>query len=172
MLLAHTLLSRRNALVRHIYALIRRFVPDNPEYRFTLAQVELKNAKWIDRGLDNLMEAARLAPRRHDYLREAARQMSIHGRFADAEPFAQRLVGLDPSAENQEILESIAKGLAESPAAAGARGTGARRPEAPPQTPQDKASAPAESHLPAPVPDEADADSRPTLFSRLFRPRT
>ncbi|MGH9368613.1 MAG: DUF4388 domain-containing protein [Thermoanaerobaculia bacterium] len=149
-----------------------RFVPDNPEYRFTLAQVELKNAKWIDRGLDNLMKAARLAPRRPDYLREAARQMCLHGRFADAEPFARRLVSLDPSAENQEILDSILKGLGEEPATPAARAAAHKRAEIPAETPPEKAGAPVEPDLPAPVPEEADADNRPTLFSRLFRPRT
>ncbi len=148
-----------------------RFVPDNPEYRFTLAQVELKNAKWVDRGLENLMEAARLAPRRQDYLREAARHMCIHGRFADAEPFAQRLVALDPTPENHEILESILKGLSEKPAAPAppaARVGAARHSESTATAPAEKGLASVE---PEAVPVEGE-DSRPTLFSRLFRPRT
>lgn len=165
-----------------------RFVPDNAEYRFTLAQVELKNAKWIDRGLDNLMESARLAPRRQDYLREVSRQLCIHSRFGDAEPFARRLVGLDPSPENQAILDSIVKGLAEGSTAPARRsGDAAARPTdgsssraraadaegAPPSQPEERGV------LAAPVPPlrddkpgDTDEDSRPTLFSRLFRPRT
>jgi curved DNA-binding protein CbpA len=142
-----------------------RFVPDNPEYRFALAQVELKNAKWIDRGLDNLMEAARLAPRRQDYLREAARHLCIHGRFGDAEPFAQRLVALDSSPENREILESIAKGLSEKPK------TTAARPSAESAS-VEKGIAPVDAGQPPPPLEEEAVDNRPTLFSRLFRPRT
>jgi tetratricopeptide (TPR) repeat protein len=142
-----------------------RFVPDNAEYRFALAQVELKNAKWTDRGLENLVEAARLAPRRQDYLREAARQLCIHGRFADAEPFAQRLVALDPSPESQELVGTIAKGLAEGGTPPAGRPTGPRATEekglaSVSDTPLDRS------------PDTPGPDDRPTLFSRLFRPRT
>jgi curved DNA-binding protein CbpA len=153
-----------------------RFVPDNAEYRFTLGQVELKNAKWIDSGLENLMEAARLAPRRQDYLREVARLLCIHSRFADAEPFASRLVGLDPTPENQDILEAIVTGLAESPATKAGRSTAAR-----PRDSREAAPAPEQKGIvpsaapPPPLekPGEPAADDvRPTLLSRLFRPRT
>ena len=41
-----------------------RFVPDNAEFRYVLSQVELKNPNWIDQGLANLKEAARLDSRR------------------------------------------------------------------------------------------------------------
>jgi curved DNA-binding protein CbpA len=152
-----------------------RFVPDNAEYRFTLAQVELKNAKWTDRGLENLVEAARLAPRRQEYLREAARQLSIHGRFADAEPFGQRLVALDPSPESEELVATIAKGLAEGGAPAGKpsgpRGAEAR-PSAPPKAPEEKGLASVSETPLDRSPDTPASDDRPTLFSRLFRPRT
>jgi curved DNA-binding protein CbpA len=150
-----------------------RFVPDNAEYRFTLAQVELKNAKWTDRGLENLVEAARLAPRRQEYLREAARQLCIHSRFADAEPFAQRLVALDPSPESQELITTIAKGLAEGAAPAGKPARGAEaRPSAPPKPPEEKGLA-SVSETPLDRSSDTSApDDRPTLFSRLFRPRT
>lgn len=153
-----------------------RFVPDNAEYRFTLAQVELKNAKWTDRGLENLVEAARLAPRRQEYLREAGRQLCIHGRFADAEPFAQRLVALDPSPESAELVATIAKGLAEgTPPPArqtGQRGAEAARQPSAPKAPEEKGLA---SVSEAPLDRSGDTpapDDRPTLFSRLFRPRT
>ena len=33
-----------------------RFVPDNAEYRFALAQVEMKNANWIDHGISKFIE--------------------------------------------------------------------------------------------------------------------
>jgi len=151
-----------------------RFVPDNAEYRFTLAQVELKNAKWTDRGLENLVEAARLAPRRQEYLKEAARQLCIHGRYAEAQPFAQRLVALDASPENEELTATIAKGLAEGPPAAPGRPTGPRSPERPgaeSKVPEEKGLA-SISETPLDRPDASAPDDRPTLFSRLFRPRT
>src|SRR5712691_1586422 len=84
-----------------------RFVPNNAEYRFALAQVELKNANWVEKALANLKEAARLAPRNRDYLLVAARTLYDHGQPEEAEIFARRLVSLDPSPENQELLASI-----------------------------------------------------------------
>ncbi len=83
------------------------FVPDNAEYRFCLGQVELQNSNWIDRGLDNLMEAARLDPKRQQYLREAAHALHEHGRGSDALLFARRAVHLDPSPQNQALLNLV-----------------------------------------------------------------
>jgi curved DNA-binding protein CbpA len=89
-----------------------RFVPNNGEYRYLLAQVELKNIQWVDRGLENLKEAARLEPRRLEYVREAARALHERGRSEEAKPFAQRLVSLDPTSENQELLNAIVQAAA------------------------------------------------------------
>jgi curved DNA-binding protein CbpA len=127
------------------------FVPDNAEYRFCLGQVELQNANWVERGLENLVEAARLEPRRQQYLRETARALHQHGRQADAILFARRAVQLDPSRENQQLLRLVLgeteKELVES----------LEKPE------------------PLPVPKFSDDDSpgkektRQGLLSRLFR---
>lgn len=84
-----------------------RFVPDNAEYRFCLGQVEMQNDKWVDRGLENLMEAARLEPRRQHYLREAARALHTHGRKDEALLFARRAVQVDASDENQDLLKLV-----------------------------------------------------------------
>ena len=149
-----------------------RFVPDNPEYRFTLGLVELKNAKWIDRGLQNLMEASRLAPRKQDYLRETARQLCIYGRFADAEPFARRLMGLDPNGGNQEILDSILKGLSEGAAAPPPRVSSPRTAEFTKSAEEKSAEGASEAGAPPKASEAPTEDARPTLFSRLFRPRT
>ena len=83
------------------------FVPDNAEYRFCLGQVELQNANWVERGLENLVEAARLEPKKQQYLREAARALHQHGRQEDAILFARRAVHLDPSPENQKLLKLV-----------------------------------------------------------------
>jgi curved DNA-binding protein CbpA len=83
------------------------FVPDNAEYRFTLAQVELQNANWVDRGLENLMEAARLEPKKLMYLREAARALHLHGRHEEALLFARRAVHMNPSKENAQLLKLV-----------------------------------------------------------------
>ena len=83
------------------------FVPDNAEYRYCLGLVELQNAKWVERGLENLMEAARLEPRRQQYLREAARALHLHGRNEEAALFARRAVLVDPSHENQELVRLV-----------------------------------------------------------------
>lgn len=132
-----------------------RFVPDNAEYRYCLAHVEMKNAHWVHRGIDNLVEAARLEPRRKDYLREAAQALLRNGRSKDAEPFAQRLASLDPSPENQELLEAVQS------------------------TPDGQEATPAERLPESPfggqvaeptiaVDSSPDGD-RPNLFSRIFR---
>jgi len=94
-----------------------RFVPGNAEYRFCLAQVEMQNANWVDKGLENLMEAARLEPNRIPYLREAARELFRHGRTEEALLFAGRAVRLDPSPANQELLDLV-KGVSEKTAEA------------------------------------------------------
>jgi curved DNA-binding protein CbpA len=83
------------------------FVPDNAEYRFCLAQVELQNTNWIERGLDNLKEAARLEPKRQQYLHEAALALHRHGRKRDALLFAKRAAQLEPSPQNQQLLNLI-----------------------------------------------------------------
>ena len=129
-----------------------RFVPDNAEYRFCLGLVELQNAKWIDRGLENLMEAARLEPRRQQYLREAARALHQHGRNEEAALFAQRAVLLDPSRENQELVRLV-------------RG----------ETEKEVLDSFEEEQVPVPSdfiePEETPEKTRPGLLARLFRHR-
>ncbi|HTO89343.1 MAG TPA: DUF4388 domain-containing protein [Thermoanaerobaculia bacterium] len=134
-----------------------RFVPNNAEYRFTLAQVELKNTMWIARGLDNLKEAARLEPRRSQYVREAAVALHEHGRDEEAEPFARRALDLDSTPENQLLLDAVLKSIS---------GPGGVRPVEEPPVPAPPDAVAADPTLPP------RADDRPTLFSRLFKPRT
>jgi len=130
-----------------------RFVPDNAEYRYWLAHLQLKNSHWVDRGLNNLKEAARLEPRRLEYLREATRALRDHGRAEEAQPFAQRLVSLDPSPENQELLEDVLSlGRDKAPSSAHPK-------------------APVEASPPEPAASELPDADRPTLFSRIFRNR-
>ncbi len=127
-----------------------RFVPDNAEFRYVLSQVELKNPNWIDQGLANLKEAARLDSRRVAFSAEAARALLEHKRPAEAEPFARRAVSLDPSPEHEQLLQRVldaAAGLA---------------------LPGGEAQAGGE---PVP-PGEAPAVAQPAgLLSRLFRHR-
>jgi tetratricopeptide (TPR) repeat protein len=140
-----------------------RFVPDNGEYRYTLAQVELKNTMWVARGLENLKEAARLEPRRAQYVRDAAIALHERGRSAEAEPFARRALDLDPTPDNQRLLDDVL--LATTGAGGGPPSmTGAASATIPSTgAPQDALSAdPALTPRP---------DDRPTLFSRLFKPR-
>ncbi len=89
-----------------------RFVSDNAEYRYALSQVELKNPNWTDQGLANLKEAARLDSRRVGLSVEAARALLEHKRAAEAEPFARRAVSLDPSPENEELLQRVVEASA------------------------------------------------------------
>ncbi len=133
-----------------------RFVPDNAEYRLCLGQVELKNSMWISKGLENLKEAARLEPRRVQYIRGAARALHLHGRNDEAEPFARRAVDLDPSAENQELLDRVLLRAAPPKEA---------EPEA---EPIDLPVVDSSTLAGAPPPP---MDSRPGLFSRIFRSR-
>lgn len=131
------------------------FVPDNAEYRFALAQVELKNARWADKALENLKEAARLAPRNREYLLAAVLALHQHGESRDAKIFANRLVSLDPSPENQQLLDSIEAGS---------------EPPPPPEPTVEAPSSAAEVDLGAVAPAEDSEEARrPGLFSRLFR---
>lgn len=130
-----------------------RFIPDNGEYRFWLGQIELKNVKWIDKGLENLKEASRLEPRRVEYIREAALALYQHGRRSEAEPFARRLVDLDPTPENRDLLDAILSGVAPRPTPA----------------PASRAASPAEAPLETSAPEDAIAENRQNLLSRLFR---
>ena len=132
-----------------------RFVPDNAEYRIALAQVELKNSLWISKGLENLKEAARLEPRKVHYIRAAARALMQHGRNDEAETFARRVVELDPSEENQELLDQILLGAAAAPAP---------EPVAIEQGPAEET--PLEAAAGGSPPE------RPGLFSRIFRSRS
>ena len=127
-----------------------RFVPDNAEYRFCLAQIELQNAQWVEKGLENLMEAARLEPKRITYLREAARELFRHGRAEEALLFAGRAVHLDPSPANQQLLGLI-KGEPQKKADAAAPIAGA------PAAPEPAAE---------PTPKRKDS-----FLTRLFRRR-
>ena len=116
----------------------------------TLGQLELKNASWVDRGLENLKEAARLEPRKVGYIREAAKALLEHHRAAEAEPFARRAHELEPSQQSAELLDAVVQSM--------------------PSEPQIDfgAAAPASSDAEAAPPTE----ERPTLFSRLFRKNT
>jgi predicted Zn-dependent protease len=127
-----------------------RFVPDNPEFRYVLSQVELKNPNWTDQGLANLKEAARLDSRRVAFSVEAARALLEHKRPHEAEPFARRAVSLDPSPENEELLRRVLDAAAAEPA----------RPAEP--------GAPAQKVLAA---EPAPAAQPSSLLSRLFRHR-
>jgi curved DNA-binding protein CbpA len=131
------------------------FVPDNAEYRFCLAQVELQNSNWIERGLDNLMEAARLEPKRQQYLREAAQALHRHGRQRDALLFARRAVQVEASPQNQQLLDLVLGQLEKhvgTPAKAGT-GTG-------PESQGEDQEPPPDSGKP-----------RSGFLSRLFRHR-
>ena len=137
-----------------------RFVPDNAEYRFALAQVEMKNAKWVDKALTNLKEAARLAPRNREYIRVAARTLYQHGQAEDAETFARRLLSLEPTPENQELLDSI---TAKQPELPPTEGLTLEPLPGPPETAD-------QVDIGSPPPPEEGR--RPSFFSRLFRNRT
>ncbi len=129
-----------------------RFVPDSPEFRYVLSQVELKNPNWIDQGLANLKEAARLDSRRVGLSVEAARALLEHKRPLEAEPFARRAVSLDPSPENEELLKRVLDAVSLEPA------------------PAAEVSEAEKAGTEPPVPGEA----RPAatgILSRLFRHR-
>jgi tetratricopeptide (TPR) repeat protein len=134
-----------------------RFVPDSAEYRFALAQVELKNSMWVAIALENLKEAARLEPRRALYVREAAVALHGRGRDEEAEPFARRALDLDPTPENRQLLDAVLLSLSSS--------TGTQPLEEPP-APRAPETVQADPSVP-PRPDD-----RPTIFSRLFKPRS
>ena len=88
------------------------------EYRYTLAQVELKNTMWVARGLENLKEAARLEPRRAQYVRDAAVALHERGRSAEAEPVrAERARPRSRRPDNQQLLDDVllATGSAAAP---------------------------------------------------------
>jgi hypothetical protein len=125
-----------------------RFVPDNAEFRYVLSQVELKNPNWTDQGLNNLKEAARIDSRRVAFSVDAARALLDHQRAHEAEPFARRAVSLDPSPENEELLQRVLDAQALAPAPTGEPGA----PSAPPPPEEPAPAAPAAS-----------------LLSRLFR---
>jgi predicted Zn-dependent protease len=127
-----------------------RFVPDNPEFRYVLSQVELKNPNWTDQGLANLKEAARLDSRRVAFSVEAARTLLEFKRPQEAEPFARRAVSLDPSPENEELLTRVLDAAA----------------AAPPPPPEPGAAVPE-----TPAAEPAPAPPTPGLLSRLFRHR-
>ena len=114
-----------------------------------LSQVELKNPNWIDQGLANLKEAARLDSRRVALSAEAGRALLEHKRPQEAEPFARRAVSLDPSPENEELLQRVLEAAAAAPPGAPTDGPGPEK--------EDVAAEPAES------------PAQPGLLSRLFR---
>lgn len=134
-----------------------RFVPDSAEYRFTLGQVELRNVNWTDRALENLKEAARLQPHRTDYIVQAARALHQYGRKHEAELFARRAFALDPSPENQQLLDVI---------------LGAATREEPVGAPSAPRNSPGEVPLDTDHPPEQNGEARSNLLSRLFRHRT
>lgn len=137
-----------------------RFVPESAEYRFALAQVELKNSMWVARGLENLKEAARLESRRVQYVREAAAALHERGRSSEAEPFARRALDLDPTAENRQLLDAVLASIAGAPAPP---------PEEAAMPPLHGSEAPG---MAAEAPLTLREDDRPSLFSRLFKPRS
>jgi predicted Zn-dependent protease len=130
-----------------------RFVPDYAEYRYTLSQVELKNPNWTDQGLANLKEAARLDSRRVAFSLEAARALVDHHRPHEAEPFARRAVSLEPSPENEELLQRTLDAQAGVPPSA------------------REAGAPAAEGSPSAAEPAPQTQAPSGLLSRLFRHR-
>jgi len=126
-----------------------RFVPDNAEFRYVLSQVELKNPNWTDQGLANLKEAARLDSRRVALSVEAGRALLEHKRPQEAEPFARRAASLDPSPENEELLQRVLEAVTAAPSAATTEEAGLVKDDA--------------------AVEPADTPGQPGLFSRLFR---
>jgi hypothetical protein len=84
-----------------------RFAPDVSEYRFRLGETELKNSKWIERGLENLKAATQMAPPRAEFLRGTARALLTYGRKREAEPYARQAHELEPCAESTALLTEI-----------------------------------------------------------------
>ncbi len=104
-----------------------------------------------DQGLSNLKEAARLDSRRVAFSVEAARALLDHKRAHEAEPFARRAVSLDPSPENEALLQRAVEAQAGSPAAS-------------------ETETAVSSDESAPAADEgAPQAPQPGLLSRLFR---
>ena len=126
-----------------------RFVPENAEFRYVLSQVEMKNPNWIDQGLRNLKEAARLDSRRVGLSVEAARALLEHKRPHEAEPFARRAVSLEPSPENEELLQRVVEAATLVPAAS-----------------EETGGAPKDA-----VAEETTPAAQPSLLSRIFRHR-
>jgi tetratricopeptide (TPR) repeat protein len=137
------------------------FVPDNAEYHFHLGLIEMQNAAWAERGLENLMEAARLEHKRQLYLREAARALHQHGRKEEALLFARRAVHLVPSPENQILLKLVLGETEKEIIASFESG-----PEAPVEAPVEAAVSVEKQGKPG-----DGAKSRPGFLSRLFRRR-
>ena len=128
-----------------------RFVPDQAEYRYVLSSVEMKNPNWIDQGLANLKEAARLDARRVAFSVEAARALLDHRRPHEAEPFAPAGRGARSLAGERAASPKVLDAAAQVPGA-----SGDERP-------------PAEL---APTPIDAPSAVPPAgLLSRLFRHR-
>jgi tetratricopeptide (TPR) repeat protein len=84
-----------------------RFAPDVSEYLFRLGETELKNSKWIERGLENMKVAAQMDPPRPEFLRGTARALLIYGRKREAEPYARRAHELEPCAESAALLTEL-----------------------------------------------------------------
>jgi hypothetical protein len=117
--------------------------------------VELMNVHWLDKGLENLKEAARLEPRNLRYIREAATALYEHERPQQAELFARRAVALSDAPEDQALLDAI---LSNTPAPVSAE-------PAAPVSPDQVELKPGDVEPAAPAP----AEPRPGLLARLFR---
>jgi curved DNA-binding protein CbpA len=95
-----------------------RLDPDNAQYMFLLATIELKNRFWRQSGIEHLEQAARLAPGRPEIAAALAQAYRDAGRLAEAAGEARRALELEPRSENyQVLLYKIERG---SPAAAAA----------------------------------------------------
>jgi hypothetical protein len=84
-----------------------RFAPDVSEYRFRLGETELKNSRWIERGLENLKAATQMDPPRAEFLRGTARALLTYSRKREAEPYARRAHELEPCPESAALLTEI-----------------------------------------------------------------
>jgi Domain of unknown function (DUF4388)/DnaJ domain len=93
------------------------FAPDVAEYRFRLGETELKNSKWVERGLENLKAATKADPPRADFFRTTARTLLTHGRKREAEFFARRAHELEPGPESAALLTEVTGRLTRDPTA-------------------------------------------------------
>lgn len=87
------------------FALVEKTRPNDPEAQFAAAAIMRRQGKW-DEAIEKLKRASELDPRNSRNLLDLAYTFVVRGRYAEAEPFVDRAMIVNPEEAFSTVLKT------------------------------------------------------------------